>query len=74
MGDRFKELSQMALQELEAVFAKMDDSNVRELLEKIKKRLVFLSAPLLKLPAPVNDDFFLDSARTAFFIFYRSVV
>ena len=46
MGDRFKELSQMALQELEAVFAKMDDSNVRELLEKIKKtdRIFLLAA------------------------------
>ena len=46
MGDRFKELSQMALQGLEAVFAKMDDSNVRELLEKIKKtdRIFLLAA------------------------------
>ena len=46
MGDRFKELSGMALKELEEVFARMDDSSVRELLEKIKKtdRIFLLGA------------------------------
>ncbi len=37
MSDRFKELSTMALKELEAVFSRMGDSNVRNLLELIKK-------------------------------------
>lgn len=36
MADRFKELAKVALSELGAVFDRMDDSNVRELLEMIK--------------------------------------
>lgn len=37
MADRFSELSQMAMQELQSVFSKMNDASVRELLECIKK-------------------------------------
>lgn len=37
MSDRFKEWSAIAMKELTAVFDRMDDSNVRELLEVIKK-------------------------------------
>ena len=37
MSDRFKEWSTIAMKELTAVFERMDDSNVRELLEVIKK-------------------------------------
>ena len=46
MGDRFKELSTMAMKELTEVFDRMDDSNVRELLEMIKKtdRIFLLAA------------------------------
>lgn len=46
MSDRFKALSTMALQELEAVFNKMDDSNVREMVELVKRtpRIFFLAA------------------------------
>lgn len=46
MTDRFQELSKMALDELQAVFSKMDDSNVRSLLELIKKtpRIFLLAA------------------------------
>ena len=45
MGDRFKELSSQALEELTQVFGRMDDSTVRELLEEIKKtKRIFLLA------------------------------
>ena len=46
MGDRFKELSAMAMKELTEVFDRMDDSNVRDLLELIKKtdRIFLLAA------------------------------
>lgn len=46
MKDRFKELSTTALKELTAVFDRMDDSNVRDLLELIKKseRIFLLAA------------------------------
>lgn len=46
MGDRFKELSSLAMKELTEVFGRMDDSNVRELLELIKKtdRIFLLAA------------------------------
>lgn len=46
MSDRFQELSVNALKELEAVFSRMSDSNVRELLELIKKtpRIFLLGA------------------------------
>lgn len=45
MGDRFKELSSKALEELTQVFGRMDDSTVRELLEEIKKtKRIFLLA------------------------------
>lgn len=46
MGDRFKELSSLAMKELTEVFNRMDDSNVRELLELIKKtdRIFMLAA------------------------------
>ncbi|MGC4018586.1 MAG: SIS domain-containing protein [Muricomes sp.] len=46
MQDRFKELSSAALAELTEVFDRMDDSNVRELLELIKKneRIFLLAA------------------------------
>ncbi|WHH60346.1 6-phospho-3-hexuloisomerase [Petroclostridium sp. X23] len=46
MADRFKELSQMALSELNAVFDRMNDTTVRELLEMIKKapRIFLLGA------------------------------
>ena len=37
MADRFKELSTQCMKELTEVFNRMDDSNVRELLEEIKK-------------------------------------
>ena len=36
MAGRFRELTQMAMNELSAVFNRMDDSNVRQLLELIK--------------------------------------
>lgn len=43
MSDRFKELSQVALSELNDVFNRMSDSNVRRLLELIKKsKRIFL--------------------------------
>ncbi|MDD3337763.1 MAG: SIS domain-containing protein [Lachnospiraceae bacterium] len=43
--DRFKALSEMAMNELSEVFARMDDSSVRNLLELIKKApRVFLLA------------------------------
>ena len=46
MEDRFKELSAMAMKELTEVFDRMDDSNVRDLLELIKKtdRIFLLAA------------------------------
>ena len=37
MSDRFVELSKMCMDELVQVFERMDDSNVRELIEEIKK-------------------------------------
>lgn len=46
MADRFKELSTQCMKELTEVFNRMDDSNVRELLEEIKKtpRIFLLAA------------------------------
>ena len=46
MNDRFKELSTQCMKELTEVFERMDDSNVRELLEEIKKtpRIFLLAA------------------------------
>ena len=46
MKDRFKELSTQCMKELTEVFERMDDSNVRELLEEIKKtpRIFLLAA------------------------------
>lgn len=46
MSDRFKELSRVALDELNAVFERMSDNNVRGLLELIKKseRIFLLGA------------------------------
>lgn len=46
MSDRFKELSSVAMKELTEVFDRMDDSNVRELLELIKEtdRIFLLAA------------------------------
>lgn len=46
MSDRFRELSQVALSELEEVFERMNDSSVRKLLEEIKKseRIFLLGA------------------------------
>ena len=46
MADRFKELSTQFMKELTEVFNRMDDSNVRELLEEIKKtpRIFLLAA------------------------------
>ena len=48
MKDRFKELSTQCMKELTEVFERMDDSNVRELLEEIKKTL--LQVPHVLLP------------------------
>ncbi|MDD7770097.1 6-phospho-3-hexuloisomerase [Suipraeoptans intestinalis] len=46
MKDRFKELSQMALEELNEVFSRMEDEDIRPLLEAIKKadRIFLLGA------------------------------
>ena len=46
MKDRFKELSTQCMKELTEVFERMDDLNVRELLEEIKKtpRIFLLAA------------------------------
>lgn len=46
MNDRFQDLSVMILQELGSVFSRMEDLNVRELLELIKKtpRIFLLGA------------------------------
>lgn len=46
MSDRFKELSAMAVSELQQVFGRMDDTYVRDLLELIKKtdRIFLLGA------------------------------
>ena len=46
MQDRFEELSSQVIRELTEVFSRMDDTNVRELLEEIKKapRIFLLAA------------------------------
>ena len=41
MQDRFEELSSQVIRELTEVFSRMDDTNVRELLEEIKKHQGF---------------------------------